>query len=320
MRIHDSPLFTDTYRTAYDFVPAADSAYILGESVEDRSAHVTHWKNNCSNVVFAHVIEQGPSSFTARRSSGTAEYPLRSERALSSFLSGLGRKRIYLDITTLEHRIWAPLLKVASQLDFEIIAVYVEPFDYTVSSGPTGEEFYDLSKSIGGIAPIPGFVCLLEAKEDGACLIPILGFEGARFAHIVEQVQPLGKGNTIVPIIGVPGFRPEYPFTAYLGNRKPLEHTQSWRRIRFATANCPFSLFFCLEDIRASHPKYMLQVAPIGTTPHALGAILFAIAHPEKVEVVYDHPTRRAEGTRGTARLLAYHLSPLMSAHKRCAP
>ena len=70
---------------------------------------------------------------------------------------------------------------------------------------------------------------------------------------------------------------PEYPFYAYHGNRSALTETQAWKDVRFAIANCPFSLYYLLEDVAYDYPGDMLKIAPIGTKPHALGAILFAL-------------------------------------------
>jgi hypothetical protein len=143
------------------------------------------------------------------------------------------------------------------------------------------------------------------------CFIPLLGFEGTRVAYLIEHVQP--RNENIVPVIGVPGFSPEYPFAAYLGNRSALLETQSWKNVRYAIANCPFSLFYTIEDIAADRAGQLLKIAPIGTKPHALGAVMYAIVNPSPVELVYDHPIRKKERTEGSARLLVYHLSSFMA-------
>jgi hypothetical protein len=127
----------------------------------------------------------------------------------------------------------------------------------------------------------------------------------------VEQVQP--PGRKIVPVIGVPGFRPEYPFHTYHGNTLPLRQTVSWKNVRYAIANCPFSLLYVLQDIAAEHPLDLVKIAPIGTKPHALGAVLFALTSPRRVELVYDHPVRKATRTIGRSRILVYHVSALFS-------
>jgi hypothetical protein len=81
----------------------------------------------------------------------------------------------------------------------------------------------------------------------------------------------------------------------------------------FARANCPFSLYYALEDVGEKFPKHLLKVAPIGTKPHALGAVLFALSNPDTTELVYDNPVRKAGRTSGRARMLVYAISEFLS-------
>jgi hypothetical protein len=212
---------------------------------------------------------------------------------------------VYIDITGLRHHVWAALLRSALRTRVRVAVVYVEPTDYRPSLTPTEGEIYDLSERIEGISPLPGFARLRDAGQR-VCFVPLLGFEGTRLAYLIEQVEP--PGEKIVPIVGVPGFRPEYPFTTYLGNRSALLATKAWQNVYFAQANCPFSLFYRLQEISQRYADHTLKIAPIGTKPHAVGAILYAMVCPEVVELVYDHPIRKAERTIGSARLLVYHV------------
>jgi hypothetical protein len=66
-----------------------------------------------------------------------------------------------------------------------------------------------------------------------------------------------------------------------------------------------------LDDIAMLYPEAFFRVAPIGTKPHGLASVLFALANPDRVELIYDHPIRRAGRTSGTARLLVYHVYAL---------
>ena len=190
------------------------------------------------------------------------------------------------------------------------MGIYVEPVDYRFSASPKEGEIFDLSERIAGISPIPGFASLREPKEE-VSFIPLLGFEGARLSYLIEQVQP--PGERILPVIGVPGFRPEYPFFTYQGNQLPMTSTHAWHNVRFAIANCPVSVYYVLEDIAAEHPGNFLKIAPIGTKPHALGAVLYKIVNSTSVELIYDHPIRKAKRTKGSSRLLVYHLSSFVS-------
>jgi hypothetical protein len=234
---------------------------------------------------------------------------LRSEKQLAAFWADAARRALFLDITGLAHHVWAPLLKAALATGRQVSVVYTEPFDYTFSKAPTEGEIFDLSERITGVAPIPGFTSLVDEGEDEFCFIPLLGFEGTRFAYLLEKVQP--SGGKIVPIVGVPGFRPEYPFHTYQGNTLPLRQTAAWKNVRFAIANCPFSALYALEDVASEHPLDLLKIAPIGTKPHALGAVLFALTTRRRVELIYDHPIRKATRTSGRNRLHVYHVSAL---------
>ncbi|HVG25515.1 MAG TPA: hypothetical protein VND45_15265, partial [Thermoanaerobaculia bacterium] len=231
---------------------------------------------------------------------------LRSERQLTSFWRRFGNARAYLDITGLPHHVWAPLIRAAIAEQARVAAIYVEPSHYAFSPSPTENEIFDLSERISGIAPLPGFTVLAGDKDEDTCLIALLGFEGTRFAHIREHVQ--AANENIIPVVGVPGFRPEYVFHAYLGNRVILSDTKAWRNVRFARANCPFSMYFLLEDISRTRPRHALKIAPIGTKPQALGAVLFSLLGGRVVELVYDHPIRKAQRTTGVDRLLVYDI------------
>ena len=54
-------------------------------------------------------------------------------------------------------------------------------------------------------------------------------------------------------------------------------------------------------------------VAPIGTKPHAIGAILYAIKNPTKVELLYDNPKRSVQRTEGIGKILVCDISKLYS-------
>lgn len=306
--LHNRPLLTEIYNVN-TFIPDAGSAYIHGTSVEERSAHSTEWEGRTIDVDFISIDEQNPSSFIFSKGDDIDEVQLRSTAQLNTFLDLIKKRNLYIDITGLSHHVWAPLLRIALLHNIHTKVVYVEPSDYRFSVAPTEGEIFDLSERILGVSPIPGFATLSETEGDNVCFIPLLGFEGTRFAHILEQVQP--PGGKIIPIIGVPGFRPQYPFYTYLGNQSALMQTKCWRDVRFATANCPFSLFYLLEDIAREFPDDLIKISPIGTKPHALGAILYCIARSKTVEIVYDHPIRKASRTEGTSKLLVYNVSTL---------
>jgi len=308
MALRSKPIATEQYAVD-SFVPDAGSAYIFGTTSEDRSAHSAAWEAATQDVKFIRISAETPSDFTAEINNAGFMYSLRSKDKLQKFFADIDRDTCYLDITGLPHHVWAPLVRTGLALKKNLIGIYVEPLDYKHSPTPTEGEIFDLSESIRGISPIPGFVSLADSEDEDTCFVPLLGFEGTRFSYLLEQVQP--PGGKIVPIIGVPGFRAEYPFYTYQGNKLALLETKAWRNVKYAPANCPFSLFYTLQEIAQEHPGDSLKIAPIGTKPHALGAVLYAISSPSPVELVYDHPIRKSKRTTGTAQLLVYYLSTL---------
>lgn len=310
MAIRDNPLFTDTYSDLSDFAPEEGSTYIFGASAEERSSHYKDWESKVTNIKFVNIIEQQPTFFIAEENGiATTTVFLRANDQIKSFLESIQSKVLYLDITGLSHHIWAPLLKMALKIGCqEVLGLYVEPEQYRFHQAPKEGEIFDLSEKITGIAPIPGFIRLGEpSDEEKVCFVPLLGFEGTRLAYLIEMVQP--PGGKIMPIIGVPGFRAEYPFYTYHGNQQPLLRTQAWRNVQYAVANCPFSAFYSLEKIASKNAGNLLKIAPIGTKPHALGGVLYAIINQNFTELVYDHPIRKPKRTAGKSRLLVYHIS-----------
>jgi hypothetical protein len=303
----DEPLFTTIKQDASQLRPQSGSLYISGTSVEERSLHTTKWEANCPDVVFAHLQAQDRAVASLLIGDTLTTFRLRSAKEINAFLSNQHYIAVYLDVTGLPHHVWAPLLRALRSRSEPAYVVYIEPGEYRFSSAPTEATIFDLSESIEGIGPLPGFVSLSDDMPDEALFVPLLGFEGPRFRFILETVQP--KRSNICPVIGVPGFRPEYPFYTYLGNRLQLEETKAWQNVRFAAANCPFSIYQLLQELAREHYSRRLKIALIGTKPHALGAVLYYLDHQSTTELVYDYPVRKAKRTTGISRACIYDLS-----------
>lgn len=300
------PILTDTYESVSLFAPVAGSAYVYRVSNEDRSSHTGQWRQSCTDVQFIEVTTESVSGFQV--AGVEDEFFLRSAASLSRLLAPLGSGRVlYIDITGLSHPTWAALIRAAIAARMEVRVVYVEPGRYKRSAAPLEGQVYDLSARIAGIAPMPGFATI--ATTDDSLFVPLLGFEGARFRHVIEQVQP--SHERIVPVVGVPGFKPWYVFETYMGNRAALEETSAWYHIEYVPANCPFSCFYLLQELARRKPNSILKVAMIGTKPHALGAVMFALTSPNRIELIYDNPIRKEGRTDGLDRLLVYHVGAI---------
>lgn len=82
------------------------------------------------------------------------------------------RGLVAIDLTSLEHRIWAPFVKALVSVGPEVVALYAEPNDYRRSEELPG--VYDLSTT-RGIRPLPGFAHLSRRSDDEGHLRPCWG-------------------------------------------------------------------------------------------------------------------------------------------------
>ncbi|MCX6250568.1 MAG: hypothetical protein NTX61_07445 [Bacteroidetes bacterium] len=304
--IKDNYLYSTVYSSLNEFLPENNCTYFYGHSTEGRSYIAEDLISKYSHFVRFVEIKEIAHDIILDISSNT-EYNLRSSDSMKGFLSPYKSSLIYIDSSGLNNRICAALLKNAykcfKQLKFkDIKIIYAEPATYKVIQFSTEGIFNDLSERIEGIEPLPGFSSIIPYGSKDTFFIALLGFEGGRFKYILENIQPT-KG-TIYPVIGVPGFRAEYPFVAYWGNRRPLDDKDIWCNIKYAAANSIVDIYTLLAKMLKSSPSGRLKIAPIGTKPHAIGAILFAIKHPLKVELIYDNPKRVKKRTDGVGKII----------------
>lgn len=304
--LRGKPILTDTYSTPAEFEPKSESIYVYGESDEFRSTHIVNFSSDVNSTLIEIIDKDGSSIIV-----GELELQLRSSKSLSKLWLDIDKHRdVYIDITGMSHSSWSAILKSAIDEGFNVLVVYVEPSSYMLSNTSIQGQFYDLSEKIRGIYPLPGFANFNQESSE-FLLIPMLGFEGARFKYIMEQVQP--DYRNIFPIVGLPGFRPWYIFESLENNMDVLKSTRAWESIIYVPSDCPFSCYHRLDGIHNRNQDKQLKIAPIGTKPHALAAIMYYLNHPE-VEIIYDHPVRKPGRTNGASKLHVYHVSALVKA------
>lgn len=312
MRVSDRPVFTSLYESPGLFDLDPGSAYLFGTSVEDRSLLEPGWQAVQHQCHFVPILAQDDVSIEVELMEVVVRVMLRGDRSLQWLIERLPEPVLYIDITGLSHHVWAPILRAALRSNKIVRVVYAEPLSYKLSESPTDGEIFDLSERIEEVRPLPGFARLAPSRGERFLFVPLLGFEGARLSFMIEQIEPASE--LVFPVIGVPGFRLDFPFYTYYGNRRPLmQGSRAWRNRRFAAANCPFSLLYVLEELAREYPNRPIKIAPIGTKPHALGAVLHRLCDPERIDIVYDHPKRKRGRTEGKTRILVYHVSFLRS-------
>lgn len=227
--------------------------------------------------------------------------------APNEFWAGLpDSSEVVIDISELPVNVWAPLLMDALKKFERVSAVYAEPKEYRLHQAPADvHSIFDLSREIKGIRPIPGFARLAGPSSDVATvLITFLGFEGARARVLASTLDPLPP--KVYAVLGLPGFRPDYPGQAFMCNHDFLIECKP--EIEYVLASCPFQAMSTLQRIAEDFKDYYIYVAPIGTKPHALGAVLFALYGGQEIELLYDHPVHQKQRTTGISCVHHYRI------------
>jgi hypothetical protein len=216
--------------------------------------------------------------------------------------------KVLIDITALPHHVWAPVYQAHIKTGKQVRILYVEPDDYKTHPSPASANLFDLSISFGGLSPLPGFAKLTgPADDEPALFVAFLGFEGNRAERIINQ---LAAPLRVIPVVGAPGFQINYPAITVACNRSFFSEFDCNSDIRFAKASCPFEAFDTLASIRRDFPEHYLFIAPVGTRPHALGALRYAIANESHCEILFDHPVRQSNRTSGRGIIHVFSYAP----------
>ena len=304
--------YTNFYSDVNNITLEPNSTYIYGYSTEGRS-HVVDilkakYKNSISFIQLEYIDEE--KDLIEDKVSGS-KYSLRSKENIRTLFNTYPSNILYIDVSGLNNRISAALLNnlLSNREDIKVYVFYAEPSSYKIKQFKSESVYIDLSEKINGIEPLPGFANIIPDDIDYK-FIALLGFEGGRFTHLINNIQP--ADDNIIPVIGVPGYRMEYPFVAYWGNRNGFSYTGAWANVKYAAANSLVDVYLLLDKILKQSPKCKIKLAPIGTKPHAIGAIIFAIKHPKEVELVYDNPKRTIERTEGVGLVVISEVSKLV--------
>jgi hypothetical protein len=67
-----------------------------------------------------------------------------------------------------------------------------------------------------------------------------------------------------------------------------------------------------LAKLIRKNPDQRIKLAPIGTKPHGIGAMLIALKFPRNIELVYDSPKRKLQRTEGVGNIIECLVSKLI--------
>jgi len=287
------------------------SLFLYSCDMEERSSFCASNLNlNNPNSLFVQLEELRDDKFRDKNNPEET-LSLSSIIMIKAFISKFNRDSVYIDATGMSCRLLAPFLKTALEMNLKVFVVYAEPKEYKISEFQREGINKDLSESVEGVYPLPGFVSLFPHDNDESLFVTFLGFEGGRMSYLIANQQP--PIDKIRPIIGIPGYKLNYPFESYWGNRRTLLKTKSWQNVEFADANSIVSAYLVLDKISYDNNSPKMVIAPIGTKPHVIGAILYAIKHYKKVELLYDNPKRSLHRTEGIGKIQVCEVSKLIS-------
>lgn len=301
-------VYSETYTSPQEFEPIEGSTYIYAFTKEDRSKLADALIPRCgSHCKFVAVEYLSPD--VIRVEDDSEEYPLRGSKTIGVFIERYVSKIVYLDISGLNARISSALIIALFKKEVTTYVIYAEPATYRLDKFKHEGVLVDLAEKVEGISPLPGLIRFIDI--DKKIFVPLLGFEGARFTQIYEDVSP--SDDDIYPVVGLPGFRMEYPFVTLFSNKPPLQNTQSWANVQYVMANSVVDVYFKLLEIYNHNNDSKIIIAPIGTKPHAIGAILFAMKYDERVELVYDNPKRNEQRTDGIGHIIVCNVTKLVN-------
>lgn len=310
--INKDYLFTELCDTN-NWILERDSIYLYEQDTEERSLYGKNvFQANNPTLRFLGVVEVKDDMIALMENDHQIDsLNLHSGPSILAVLRAMNPSCVYLDVTGMNCRVAAPILKVLLEEKIPAKVVYVEPSEYIIDAFKKEGYFTDYSETVDGVLPLPGFVNLIPYDEPPV-FVSLLGFEGWRFAYLVSVQSPLDK--KIHPVVGVPGYKMDYPYISLWGNRNVLTQHKCWNHIKYAEANSIVDIFFMLDEIFNDNHCCRMVVAPIGTKPHAIGAIVYAIKHPREVELLYDNPKRTLHRTVGVGRVSICDVTRLFNA------
>lgn len=224
------------------------------------------------------------------------------------FIKKLEFNTFILDTTSLGFAEILLLVHFISEKENVTIKLYyVEPNEYKLKNEKSMfKNEFDLSEGFNSFKKIPPYSLLIDSSSSSkAKLVSLLGFENDRLSRILEDDDG-ARYDEFIHIVALPAFSPGWENISLHRHSRELKNAKN---IEFSPANNPYETYRVLEKIQKNSKNKNLVIAPIGTKPHAIGAIIFLInsrLNKDKVGIIYDFPIKKENRTDGVGIIHEY--------------
>ena len=250
------------------------------------------------------ILSQNESQFSIQKSKQIVQVDTSNLDSIRSiFKKG---SDVLIDISGVDYNFWAACVFALRCHVNTLALVYTEPVVYKNFikeknlNKPSAAYLFGLSEKSLGIKPLPGFTKLKgPARDQKTLLVALLGFEGDRALRILNEFD--GIPSRVIPVIGMPGYQVEFPAYTISCNKEFFKKSDSSANCRWVAADDPFEVRRELISIKEEFSDHYMYIAPVGTRPHTLGALLFAIDNRDS-EILFDHPVRTKKSRKGTGK------------------
>ncbi len=219
------------------------------------------------------------------------------------YLNLFNEHKVLIDMTTIDVPSLAHLLDfINGQLENFSIC-YIEPISYSKLIGSTSNtnQSYHLSEDGNGLDYIiPFMLSPLERIEKYSISI---GYESNRLAGFLSSTEEVKAEVEKNIMIGIPAFNTGWESRSIEANYRFLKDTE----IHIVPADDPIQTYLNLVKLGKSanitSTDNKLIVVPIGTKPHSLGMVWFALENRGKVGMIYDFVTKIPKRTEGIKKI-----------------
>lgn len=278
------------------------------EDLDNRCKVSTSFFIQNVNKVYKLVYDEEKFEFTVSHNSELIKY--RIHTLGKEVIEKFDEKTFILDTTSLGFAEILLLLHfLSSKSSIEIKLFYVEPNEYKLKSKKiTFEREFDLSEGFNSFRKIPPYSLLIDSSSsEKAKLITLLGFENDRLSRILEDDDG-ARYDEFNHILALPAFKPGWE---NISLHRHSQELKGFTELDFSPADNPYETCKVLENIQKNAVEKSIVIAPIGTKPHAIGAIIFLInskLNDKKVGLIYDFPIKKENRTDGVGVIHEYRI------------